>query len=168
MILLEIAVRVFLYYYNLKRKFLVCYKKNHRVKICYSNIPERYLIRIFCLIILLSLAIISFIGFFLWFHFHLLGSWWSKLSRIRSAQRKLRNKDPDFLWIVRWILTFRKRVFHKLSTIQECQYCQLRFSCAMRRELVPWSPQPWNVILLYSVISNFKISSIICCKCRRK
>ena len=121
MILLEIAVRVFLYYYSLKGKFLVCYKKNHRVKICYSNIPERYLISIFCLIILLSLAIISFIGFFLWFHFRLLGSWWSKLCRIRSVQRKLRNKDPDFLWIVRWILSFRK---HAVGTSIDFAFCE--------------------------------------------
>ena len=27
------------------------------------------------------------------------------------------------------------RVFHKVSTTQECQYCQLCFSCATRKEL---------------------------------
>ena len=27
------------------------------------------------------------------------------------------------------------RVYHKLSTIQECQYCQLHFSCAISNEL---------------------------------
>ena len=31
------------------------------------------------------------------------------------------------------------RVFHKLSTIQECQYCQICFSSAIRKELDQWN-----------------------------
>ena len=46
------------------------------------------------------------------------------------------------------------RGFHKLSTPQECQYCQFYFSCAIRKELDQWSLQPWNVLLLDSLISN--------------
>ena len=54
-----------------------------------------------------------------------------------------------------------RRVFHK------CKYRQLRFSCAMRREMVQWNVQPWNAILLHPLISIFKFTSIICCKWRR-
>ena len=56
------------------------------------------------------------------------------------------------------------RVFHDLSIIQECQYCQLHFSCVIRNEPDQWSQQPCNVILLYSLISNFTFTRIICCK----
>ena len=56
------------------------------------------------------------------------------------------------------------RVFHDLSIIQECQYCQLHFSCVTRNEPDQWSLQPSNVILLYSLISKFTLTRIICCK----
>ena len=46
-------------------------------------------------------------------------------------------------------------VFHKLSTIQEFQYCQLHFSCAIRNWLSWWSLQSWNVIFLYQLTSYF-------------
>ena len=46
------------------------------------------------------------------------------------------------------------RVFHRFSAIQECQYCQLCLNCAIRKELDHRSLQPWNVILLYPLISN--------------
>ena len=36
----------------------------------------------------------------------------------------------------------------------------------MRSEMMEWSPQPWNVILLYSLISNFKFTDNICSKWR--
>ena len=32
------------------------------------------------------------------------------------------------------LLSVSMGIFHKLSTIQEYQYCQLRFSCASRNE----------------------------------
>ena len=35
-----------------------------------------------------------------------------------------------------------KRVFHKFSIIQECQYCQLHFSCVITKELDEQSLQP--------------------------
>ena len=55
---------------------------------------------------------------------------------------------------------------HRLSTIQECQYCHLCFSCGIRKELDQWSLQPWNVILFYSLISNSNsiFANIMCCK----
>ena len=36
-------------------------------------------------------------------------------------------------------------IFHKLSTIHECQYYQLR---VIRNHLNQWSLQPWNIIIL--------------------
>ena len=46
------------------------------------------------------------------------------------------------------------RGFHKLFSIQECQYCHFCSSCAIWNLLDHLSVQPWNVILLYPVISN--------------
>ena len=34
------------------------------------------------------------------------------------------------------------RVFHKLSLVQECQYCQLRFNCAIRKN---WNNEIFNL-----------------------
>ena len=56
------------------------------------------------------------------------------------------------------------RVFHKLSTIQKCQYCQLCFSCVIRNEQNQWRLQPWNIIYLYSLISYLTFTNIIGCK----
>ena len=57
-----------------------------------------------------------------------------------------------------WLFTpwYYVRVFHKLSTIPEFQYCQLCFSCAIRNKIDEWSLEPWNVILLhYFTFTNF-------------
>ena len=61
-------------------------------------------------------------------------------------------------------LSHANRVFHKPFTIQECQYCQLSFGCAIRKKLDEWSLQPWNVILLCPLISIFTFTDIISCK----
>ena len=53
------------------------------------------------------------------------------------------------------------RGFHKLSTIKECKYCHLCFSCAILNLLDLWSIQPWDVILLCLVIWNFAFTNII-------
>ena len=75
------------------------------------------------------------------------------------------------------------RVFHKLSAIQEFQYCQLSFNCTIKNELDQWSKQPhkesfyinWHLIsrLLISHGANkdgnceyFVVQSWpICCQC---
>ena len=46
-----------------------------------------------------------------------------------------------------------KTIFHKLSAIQECQCCHIRFSYAVRNWLSRWSPQSWNVIIFYWLAS---------------
>ena len=56
------------------------------------------------------------------------------------------------------------RGFHKLSAIQECQYCQLHFSCAIRKKLDQWSLQPWNAILLHWLKFNLIFTNLMCCK----
>ena len=56
--------------------------------------------------------------------------------------------------------TFKIR-FRKLPTIQECQYCQLHFSCAIKTDPDQWSLQPWNVIILYPLLSNCIFTNII-------
>ena len=53
------------------------------------------------------------------------------------------------------------RGFNKLSTIQECQYCQLCFSCAIWNELDQWSLQPYNIILFFLLIYHFTFTIII-------
>ena len=45
---------------------------------------------------------------------------------------------------------------------------QLNFSCAIRKKLDQWSLQPWNVVWICPLISNFICTNIICCKERRK
>ena len=75
------------------------------------------------------------------------------------------------------------RVFHKLSAIQEFQYCQLSLNCTIKNELDQWSKQPhkepfyinWHLIsrLLISHGANkdgnceyFVVQSwTICCQC---
>ena len=56
------------------------------------------------------------------------------------------------------------RVFHKLCAMQECQYCQLRFSCASRNEQDQESLLSYNIICLYPLISNFTFTNSIWCK----
>ena len=78
------------------------------------------------------------------------------LMSLESTRRRQLN-----LWMIKsivyirviWIPYFRlnhfrqlNRVFHKLSAIQECQHCQLTFSCSVRNELHQWSLQLWNKI----------------------
>ena len=62
-------------------------------------------------------------------------------------------------------------VFHKLPTIQECQYCQHPLRQDIRNELDQWGFPPWKVILLYSLISlcgadkegnNGNIANFVC------
>ena len=50
-------------------------------------------------------------------------------------------------------------VFLKRSAIQECQCCQLGFSCAIKNELDQWSLQSWNVIFVYELLSNFTFTN---------
>ena len=57
-----------------------------------------------------------------------------------------------------------ERVFHKLFAIEECQYWQLCFSCAIRNEPDQWSLQSSNSILLSTLISNLTFSNIIWCE----
>ena len=51
--------------------------------------------------------------------------------------------------------------FHKLSAIQECQHCHMCFSCAIWNVLDHWSISPWNLILLFPVITKFTFINII-------
>ena len=54
---------------------------------------------------------------------------------------------------------YGNRVFHKLSIMQEWQYCHLDFSCAIRKELVQWSLKPSNIMLLHPLMSNFTFTT---------
>ena len=83
-------------------------------------------------------------------------------------------KDPDWQPNVNLTQSWRQqsrpqevldsipiRGFHKLSAIQECQYGDLCFICAIWNLLDHWSVQPLNVILLYPMISNFVFTNTI-------
>ena len=61
--------------------------------------------------------------------------------------------------VTTWSLFMRdgssfKRVFHELSTIQECQYCQLHFICTIINELHQRNLylQHWDILILYLLI----------------
>ena len=59
------------------------------------------------------------------------------------------------------------KVFHIFCAVQECQYSQLLFSCAIRNEQDQWNLESWKIICLYPLISNVTFTSITCCKCKR-
>ena len=66
-----------------------------------------------------------------------------------------------FRWMPMSEIMFSIGDFHKPSTIQECQYCQLCLSCAIRNKLNQWRLQPRNIILWHPLISIFTFSDII-------
>ena len=66
----------------------------------------------------------------------------------------------------RVILNNFNGVFHKLVTIQEYQYCQLHFSCAIERNWANKVALKCNY--LHLMISNYMLTNIILCKYRRK
>ena len=90
---------------------------------------------------------------------------------IESARNQGNGMDPllfahEVIKYEQFIL-YPNRVFHKFSEVQECQHCQLRFSSAIENQLFQWSMWPWNIILMYPLISN-SVIDIICYKQRRK
>ena len=52
------------------------------------------------------------------------------------------NLGKIYGWRPSFMVDNLKRVFHKLYTIQECQYCQFRFSCTITKGLDHPNLQP--------------------------
>ena len=73
------------------------------------------------------------------------------------------NVFPRFLSLLKSI-----RAFHKAFIVQEWQYCQFRFICAVGKEQDLWCLQSWNILLLPQLLSNFTFTNTIWYKKKRK